>query len=41
MSGTVEAQFVKERVNERLGELQEKLQLENTEIKIELESTKA
>ena len=37
----VEATFVKERVNEKLNELHEKLQLENSQLKIDLDDTKA
>ena len=40
VSITVQAAFVKERVNEKLSELHQKLQVENSQLKIALDDAK-
>ena len=38
VSSTVQAAFVKERVNEKLSELHQKLQVENSQLKVDLDA---
>lgn len=41
MSSSVEAAFVKERVNEKLSELHQQLQVENSQLKVDLDDAKS